>query len=451
MRSAVAQPFDAHPPWYAGLNPMHWRVLAASFLGWVFDGYEAYALFIVMPFVLASMLTPDMAAQKAVWAGVAISVTLLGWGIGGLIGGVLADYVGRKRMMIYSVFFYALFTGFTAAATDFWVFCLLRFVTGLAMGSEWSTGVALLAETWPNRARPKGAGFLQAGFGVGTLIAALVWLILEQWQPLGANTWRLVFVVGALPAFFCLYIRRAVDESEKWVEAVRARRWAATEADEAAGTTTAGARRPFTLAEIFREPESRKRTLLAFLLSLSATVGWWAISSWLPAFAAQLAKAEGLADPGTWATRAALIYTCGAVVAYLLSGFIADALGRRLYLFFTFLGAIFFTAVTYLWTHSLNALLWGAFINGFFTLGCAYSWMAIYPAELFTSSVRATAAAFIFNAARMLAWIFPVVAGTLIHTFGSIPRAAMTLGSIYILGLIVPWFMPETRGKPLPE
>ena len=84
------------------------------------------------------------------------------------------------------------------------------------------------------------------------------------------------------------------------------------------------------LAEIFREPESRKRTLLAFLLSLSATVGWWAISSWLPAFAAQLAKAEGLPAPGLWATRAALIYTSGAVLAYLLSGFLADALGPQI-------------------------------------------------------------------------------------------------------------------------
>ena len=95
-------------------------------------------------------------------------------------------------------------------------------------------------------------------------------------------------------------------------------------------------------------------------------------------------------------------------------------------------------------------MLWAAFINGFFTLGCAYSWMAIYPAELFTSSVRATAAAFIFNSARLIAWVFPILAGTIIHTFGGIPRAAMMLGSIYIIGLIVPWFMPETRGKPLP-
>ena len=447
--SSIARNVDGDLPWYSGLNPQHWRILMASFLGWVFDGYESYALFIVMPFVLNSMLTPDQLANRALWAGVAISVTLLGWGIGGLVGGVLADYIGRKRMMIFSVFFYAIFTGMTGFATNFWAFCFLRFITGIAMGSEWSTGVALLAETWPNKARPKGAGFLQSGFGFGTLIAALVWLVLSRTQPLGANTWRLVFIVGALPAFFCLYIRRAIGESEKWLEAVRKQRWAATEA--AGQTGVAVAKRPFTLTEIFREPESRRRTVLAFLLSLTTTVGWWAISSWLPAYAAAMAKAAGVADPGQWALRAALLYTGGAVVGYLLSGFIADALGRRWYLFLTYLGALITTAITYLWTSSLDGLLLAAFINGFFTLGCAYAWMAIYPVELFTSSVRATAAAFIFNASRMIAWVFPILAGSMIHSFGSIPRAAMTLGTIYIVGLIVPWFMPETRGKELPE
>lgn len=449
--SSIPLPSSANGDrWYHGLTPRHWRVLTASFLGWVFDGYESYALFITMPFVLKAMLSASQMADRAVYAGVAIAVTLLGWGIGGMAGGVLADYVGRKRMMIWSVFFYAVFTGLTAFATNFWMFCFLRFITGFAMGSEWSTGVALLAETWPNRARPKGAGFLQSGFGFGTLIAALVWLLLSQTQPLGANTWRLVFVVGALPALFCLYIRRAIDESEQWVEAVRKQRWAAT-ASATNGTPTRAATRPFTLTEIFRDPESRRRTLLAFLLSLSTTVGWWAISSWLPSFAVATAKAEGLATPDIFGLRAALIYTTGAVVAYVLSGFVADALGRRKYLFFTYLGALVTTAITYLGGLSTDALLIAAFVNGFFTLGCAYSWMAIYPAELFACSVRATAAAFIFNAARLIAWVFPIVAGTLIQTFGSIPRAAMTLGAIYVIGLVVPWFMPETRGEPLPE
>jgi MFS family permease len=436
--------------WHEGLQRKHWTILTASFLGWVFDGYESYALFIAMPFILKSMLSPAQLAlhPAPVWAGTAIAATLLGWGTGGIAGGVLADYVGRKRMMLWSVFFYAVLTGFTALSTSFWVLVSLRFVTGLAMGSEWSTGVALLAETWPNRARPKGAGFLQSGFGVGTFVAAVTWLLLSAWNPLGPGTWRLMFVVGALPAFFCLYIRRAVDESEKWIAAVKAQRWSATGAAPVAG---ASGKRPFSLSEVFREPESRRRALLAFALSLATTTGWWAISSWLPAHVGKIATAAGYANPADWGTRAALVYTAGAVVAYLLSGFLADALGRRRYLFFTFAGCLLMTPITYLWTSSLPLLVAVAFVNGFFTLGCAYSWMAIYPVELFTSTVRATAASFIFNAARLIAWVFPLIAGVLINQFGGIPKAAMTLGCIYILGLIVPWYMPETRGQSLPE
>ncbi len=452
MQTALAVPGEATKPWHTGVERKHWTILAASFLGWVFDGYEAYALFIVMPFMLKTLLTAQQLATPAVWAGIAISATLLGWGIGGIVGGVLADYVGRKRMMLWSVFLYAVLSGATAFSTCFWMLVGLRFVTGLAMGSEWSTGVALLAETWPNQARPKGAGFLQSGFGVGTFLAAATWLILSYWNPLGPNTWRLMFVVGALPAFFCLYIRRSIGESEKWIQAVKAKRWSATgTGSPQAGSGQTASKRPFTLTEVFREKESRRRTMLAFLLSVATTVGWWAISSWLPAHAGRIAKAGGYANPADWGTRAALVYTAGAVVAYLLSGFLADAMGRRKYLFFTFLGCFVMTPITYLWTHSLPLLMCVAFVNGFFTLGCAYSWMAIYPVELFTSTVRATAASFIFNAARLIAFVFPLIAGILISSFGGIPKAAMTLGCIYLLGLVVPWFMPETTGKPLPE
>jgi MFS family permease len=302
-----------------------------------------------------------------------------------------------------------------------------------------------MAETWPERARAKGCGFLQSGFGWGTFLAAVVWLVLTSWNPLGPETWRLMFVVGALPALFVLYIRRNVGESERWLTAIREQRWHATEGG------SAGGKRPFTLTEIFREHESRRRVLLTFLLSLATTVGWWAVANLLDRYAEQMAKAAGYTHPEIWGTWASLIYTLGAVVAYLLSGFAVDAFGRRPYLVFAYAGALVMTPVTFLWTTSPEALLAVSFVNGFFTLGCAYSWMAIYPSELFTSSVRSTAVSFIFNATRLVAWVFPILAGTMIQHFGGIPRTTMILSSIYIIGLIVPWFLPETKGKPLPE
>lgn len=437
---------DRAGPWHAGLKPMHWRILAASFMGWIFDGFESFALFLVLPTMLRSLLTPDQLAAGPIWGGIAIGGTLLGWGIGGLIGGIMADYVGRKRMMLWSVFLYAAFTGLTALATGFWTMLALRFLTGVAMGSEWSTGVAMVAETWPERARPKGCGFLQSGFGWGTFLAALVWLVLGTWMPLGGDTWRLMFVVGAIPALFVLYIRRNVNESEKWLAAVREKRWAATE-----GATVHSSRRPFTLAEVFREPESRRRVLLTFLLSLATTIGWWAVANLLDRHVTVLARTAGYARPELWGTWSALVYTMGAVVAYLLSGFVIDAIGRRLFLFVAYLGSLIMVPITYWLLRSPEAVVAAGFVNGFFTLGWAYSWMAIYPSELFTSSVRSTAVSFVFNATRLLAWIFPIAAGTMIQSLGGIQNTALILGSVYVVGLIVPWFLPETKGHRLPE
>lgn len=434
-------------PWYAGLTPVHWRVLLSCFLGWVFDGYEALALVVVLFPALHSVLSAEQMASPSVYAGTVIGITLLGWGIGGMVGGIMADYVGRKKMMLWSVFLYALFSGLTAFSQTFTQLCMLRFITGLAMGSEWSTGIALLAETWPEKARAKGAGLLQSGFGWGTLTAAVIWYALSSANPLGSETWRLMFAVGALPAFFVLYIRRGVEESEKWKQAVLEKRWGATGTVKAA----AGAKRPFTLSQLFSEPEARRRTLLTFVLSVVTTIGWWAISSWLPTYTVAIAKAQGVADAAGWGSKITIYYTAGAIVAYMLAGFIVDTIGRRWFLFLTFLGALITTYITYAMTSTVQQMSVIAPINGFFTLGCAYVWMAIYPAELFTSTVRSTAVSFVFNAARMVAWVFPIIAGSMIKSFGGVANAALTLSLVYLLGLVIPWFLPETTGRGIPD
>lgn len=444
----VRLPDTASAPWYAGLTKRHWRILWGSYLGWIFDGYEAVALVYALRPALGSLLTPEQAQAPAFYVGAAIGITLLGWGLGGLMGGIAADYIGRKRMMMLSILGYALFTGLTAFAGSFTQLAILRFITGLAIGSEWSTGIALVAETWPNRARPKGCGFLQSGFGGGAVLAAIVWALLAAFDPLGPDSWRIMFALGALPAFVCLYLRRALEESEQWMQALREQRWAATPED--AGSIQPRRQRPFSLTEIFRERESRRRILLATLMSFATTVGWWAVSSWLPAYTEGLAKAAG--EPANvWGPRMGIIYNVGAISAYLLSGFVADAVGRRAFLLITYAGCIATSLACYLWTGGLVPFMGLAFLNGFFTLGFAFSWMAIYLVELFTPAVRATAASVVFNGARLIAWIFPIIAGHIVTLSGGVAAAALIMSSVYGIGLIVPWFMPETTGKPLPE
>jgi MFS family permease len=436
--------------WHAGLTPKHWRVLWGSYLGWIFDGYETFALVVALPPALHVLLPAAEAQSGAIYAGLSIGLTLLGWGIGGLAGGVMADYFGRKRMMMWSIFFYAILTGLTAFSTSIAMLIAMRFLTGLALGAEWSTGIALVAESWPDKARPKGLGFLQSGFGAGSFLAAAVWFALNATQPLGEETWRLLFVVGALPGFCVIYLMRALEESERWLEAVREGRWDAVEGESHEAPAAQTGKRPFTMTMLFRSPEARRRVWLTFIMSLATTTGWWAISTWLPAYTEQLAQAQGSAA-GIWGPRIALVYTFGGLVAYIVSGFVADALGRRLYLLMHFAGALAINWLTYRWTGGLWTFSLIAFVNGALTLGFAFSWMAIYPVELFTSTVRSTAASVVFNGARLVAWIFPVIAGTLVARFGGITNAALIISSIYVFGLLVPWFLPETTGKPLPR
>ncbi|GAB7538181.1 MFS transporter [Burkholderia sp. 22PA0106] len=434
--------------WTDGLTAMHWRTLFGSFLGWIFDGYEAMAPILVMAPLLHSVLTPSQAGNAAVYAGGVLGIALVGWGVGGLIGGVAADYFGRKRVMLASVLLYALFSGATAFAHSFEMLGAMRFLTGIAMGGEWSTGIALVSESWPDHARAKGLSFLQSGYGWGTLLAAAIWYALSRYAPSSQDNWRIMFLIGALPALFVLYLRRGVDESEKWAVAIRNRQWSQT---GPAGTLTTTTSRPFPLRQLLASSDTRSRMLLSLLLSMVTSTGLWAVSSWLPAQTTALAKAAGLQDPALWGTKVSLAFTLGAIVAYLIAGFIIDRIGRRAFVCLTFTGSLIMTIVSYRIASNALQLMWLAPIDGFFTLGCAYVWMAIYPAELFVSSVRASAISFIFNGARLIIWVFPIAAGALVHRLGGIPHAALAMGSIYLLGVIAPWFLPETRDLPFPD
>src|SRR6516225_1213299 len=93
----------ASPTWYRTFDRAQWTMLIAANLGWVFDGYETYALIISVGVALRQLLDPASYPQIPVYAGTVIALTLLGWAIGGMVGGVVADYIGRKRAMMLAI------------------------------------------------------------------------------------------------------------------------------------------------------------------------------------------------------------------------------------------------------------------------------------------------------------------------------------------------------------
>jgi MFS family permease len=425
-------------PWWRGLNATHRRVLIASLLGWALDGFETYALVIVIGPAMAELLTPGQQSHAALYAGLAIGMTLLGNGIGGLIGGTLADYVGRKPIMLASIAAYSLLTGLTAFSTTAWMLIGLRLLTGMALGSEWSTGASLIQEMWPERSRTKGAAIVQAGFGIGSLVAALIWLGIGGFGP---SAWRYMFAIGVLPAFAVLFLRTRVPESQRWVQA----------ADRDVRAPASGRKgRDLTLVRIFADPAQRKVVLLTIALSFVTIAGWYAIASFLPRFAVSLATAQGVAKSANWAQLAVVSYTIGSIVGYVGAAFFADRFGRKPLMYLFLIGSAVMTPITYLWPGGVGLFILVAGINGVFTLG-GFVWMPLYLPELFATSVRSTAISTVFNSTRLVAWLGPVLTGTLVGVFGGIAPAAMWMGSVYVLGLIVVPFLRETKGRPLPQ
>jgi MFS family permease len=404
-----------------GLTRRQWSVLGITMLFWLFDGYETYALLLTIGPSLHQLLPANELSTLPRVAGYLISITLFGWAVGGVIGGIVGDRIGRRWTMIGAVVLYSIFTGTSALAPNWQILALTRFLTGFGIGAEWGVGTSLLQEAWPERLRTKGAGVLQAAFSGGFVVASLLWIVLGG--SFGGS-WRWMYVVGIVPALFVALLARDIPESERWTRASHA-------------TATMGA--------VLRA--NARNLVLAILVSISITLGFWAISSWVPTYVATLAP-----DPKSgvyYAGMAGLLYAIGEILGCIGFGFLADIWGRRWTLAVYLASSVLITPIVFLYVRDATIVVALQIANGFLT-GGLYGWFAVHPPELFPTSIRSTAISLIFNSARFLAMFGPILASSLIAFFGGYGPAATTLASIFVLGLIVLPFLPETKGKPLP-
>ena len=445
--AAIDEVTKAGLPWYRTVNATQWKTLLASNLGWVFDGFEAFALILTVGLAMRQLLGPADLANLPTYAGGIIALTLMGWAIGGMAAGVVADYFGRKRTMILSILTYSIMTGLSAIAWDWTSFAVMRFLVGLAIGAEWVTGTAMTAEFWPDHARGRGAGLFQCGFGIGFFLASLVWLFVSA---TGAGAWRTMYLIGVLPALLTLWIRKSIPESTLW-EAESKRRRTVTERERRGEAISADeqALTRFTLTELFAEPEIRRRTIVGLTMATASAVGFWAISTWVPPFGGAMAAKTGL-PAAHWASYTGMSFTAGTIVGYVAFGFLADVFGRKPITMLYFALSLLLPPVMFLWTPSLTALLTIAALLGCFSSG-QFTWMSTWLPELYPTRMRATGAGFIFNASRIPAAFGVLIAGAIIAQFGGYGNAVMTIATVYLLGLAAAPFLPETHGKPLPR
>jgi MFS family permease len=412
----------------------------------MFDGYETYGLVLVMGPVVHQLLPPERLPRASIYVGGLLAATMVGWAAGGVAAGVVADYFGRRRTLMLSILCYAVFAGLSAISWSYWSLLIFRFLTGLGLGAEWGPGAAIVAEFWPPATRGRAGGALHAAYGVGLLLASGIWRLLS---PLGPSSWRYMFVIGILPAFLLLYLRRCVDEPAIWIAASRGRRDARQRLQMGRGSAQDRELVQFTLAHILSDGELRRRVGLLLLMSITTVVGWWSASTWIPQFATELTNHAG-SHAHLSSSTVGLMFGVGSIAGFLALGFVADSLGRKPTIWLYYLGALVLSLCYFLLTRQRNAVLVMAGANGFFCSG-QFAWMTIYLPEVFPTRVRGTAMSLVFDSSRSIAGLGPLLAGWLISLFGGIGTAAAVMSLIYIVGLMVtPFAGPETKGKPLP-
>ncbi len=517
-----------------------WMVLAAALLGWLFDGAEMGLFSLVGRDAILNLLIDGGVAEQAAkdqvgpLFGLIIAGFLVGAATGGVLFGWLGDRIGRVRAMSLSVITYAVFTGLCGFSKSAEQIAGLRFIAALGMGGEWSLGVALVMEVWPNKSRALMAGLIGAAANVGYLLVGLLGLVLntvlhrmEGWlQIVGCSPewsqhlvaysgWRIMMLLGTLPAFLTFFFRLFVPESEKWHE------------EKGRGTTSnwqtkdllgvlVGATGPLLIVSVWSKqfadlgypalaltravvtivglgiatigylyPVIRflkrlqiqsgttvesapiiRRMLLAAGLSSVALLGTWASTQWVPIWASQLVREkhvmEGWSEVATHGKEyAQMCSALGAIIGTILAALSGDFFGRRV----TYFGMCLMSLISVFWmfqghTEFGGSFLLAAFVSGMLTASF-YGWLPLYLPELFGTKFRATGQGFSFNFGRIIAAIGALQGGLLStvsgvtlfgHNFpGGYPLACTSMSLIYIVGMGLIWTMPETKGQPLPE
>jgi len=293
------------------------------------------------------------------------------------------------------------------------------------MGGQWTLGVALVVECWPERLRPLMAGVIGASANVGFLLIAIVSVCV----PATRESWRWMLAVGATPALLAIYVALCVPESQRWRASV-----------------SRGVAKP--IHEIFGRG-LRKRTLLAIAFASIALIGTWgAVSGWLTVWVDQL---TGGKVPAAKA-EVQVAVSIGAILGCLFAPILGGRIGRRPAYFVLCLLSLGICAYLFRMLHTYDTVfLVTSGLAGLVT-AAFYGWAPLYLPELFPTRVRATGQGLSFNFGRILAAAGALQMGQLVGFFGgSYARAGSTITLIYAVGLVLIWFAPETRGKPLPE
>lgn len=429
------------PRFSTGLTGYHYLVLAVACLGWSFDTMDQWLFVFVKQHAIRDLLGPGAAeAEVSRYVGYAQTCMLIGWATGGLFFGMVGDRLGRTRTMAITILMYAGFTGLSGMARTWEQFAVLRVLMGMGVGGEFAAGAALVAETFPDHSRATALSIVQATSALGNVAAGLINLAITSILA-PEHAWRWIFAIGAFPALLVIVILACIHEPDRW-KAARA---------ESKKRTAEGKSNVGSIAALFTEGAIRRNTLIGVSIATIGVIGFWGISTWTPELLRGILKSQELSPKivERYVSFAGMSQNLGAFFGALCFAVLANRFGRRPAFAVSLIGCAVVIPMTFYFTTTFMLALVFFFSMGFVLL-LLLGGFAVYFPELFPTRLRATGTGFCYNVARYTAAIFPTFFGTLGAMFG-IQWAALMLSSIFLLGLLILPFAPETKGKPLPE
>jgi MFS family permease len=401
--------------WLRHATPSERSSLIAGGLGWMLDAMDVMLYSLVIVYLIRDFAMDTRAA------GFLTSLTLVASAIGGFLFGVIADRIGRVRALMASILVYALASAACGFSHTIPQLATFRFVLGLGMGGEWTTGAALIAETWRAEHRGKALGFMQSAYAIGEAIAALI--VAAVLPHFG---WRAVFFVGVLPAFLVIWIQRRVPEPELWKLRV--------------------VRKDKVPLRKLLEKGVLRNGILATSMNAFSMFGYWGLLPWVPGYLS-LSPAQGGRGLSLLQTTSFFLVLCfGKWLGYALFGFFSDAFGRRKpYFLYLIIAAalvpIYGMSRSAFWLLALGPLV------AFFGTGY-FSGYAAIASELFPGEIRAAAMGLSYNIGRGISAVAPFAVGALALRYGIGPAFFLQAGA-FLMAALLALALPETRGQVL--
>ncbi len=439
--------------WWRTFDRRHWSVFIIASLAWLFDCLDQQLFNLARDSAMDALVVEKARASE--FGSYTTSFFLIGWGFGGLVLGALGDRFGRARVLGLSVMLYSLCTGLSSFASSYTSFCVYRILTGLGIGGVFGLSVALVADSVPDRTRAPALGLLQSLSTVGNLIAAFIGIGIsalgaKSLLPFGLKEWQTMFLVGAVPAFLCVFIIGRMPEPDKWI-AARAE----------------GTKRGIKFGSylnLLTNPRWAKHAWLGLIMCGAGIVGLWGLGNFHPTIvrsivAQHLASShlspEALAnEKAHWSSMGLLLQNIGGFTGMMILSKVAQVKGRRFAFGLSITLSFLFTGLVFKYLREIDQMYWMLPLMGFGQLS-VFAVYAIYLPELFPTSLRSTGTSFCYNVGRFVAASAPFTVGKITKSLGgnveAFRSAGLWVSLVLLLGLVVLPFLPETKDQPLPE